>query len=136
MQHQRDSLLWAISQVESGGNDRARGKAGEVSRYQIMPGVWRSHSASRSYTNPTISSSVARKQLAQLETGYVKARGRFPSDADLAVMWQSGLEGYRRAQFTSTRLKPSQRDRLRRIMNLIAVHQQQTTLHVPEFTQK
>ncbi|HXG49204.1 MAG TPA: hypothetical protein VNO52_16390, partial [Methylomirabilota bacterium] len=41
------SLLEALSLIESGNNDRAIGRAGEVSRYQILPTVWRrySHSA-------------------------------------------------------------------------------------------
>lgn len=30
----------ALSQIESGDNDKAIGQAGEVSRYQIMPSVW------------------------------------------------------------------------------------------------
>lgn len=33
-------LLQALSQVESGDNDKAKGKYGEVSRYQILPRVW------------------------------------------------------------------------------------------------
>lgn len=41
------SLLAAIAIIETGdlrhpeGNDRAIGRSGEVSRYQIMPAVWR-----------------------------------------------------------------------------------------------
>lgn len=33
----------ALSMLESGDNDLARGRAGEVSRYQIMPAVWREY---------------------------------------------------------------------------------------------
>lgn len=36
-------LMEALSLIESGNNDKAVGKAGEVSRYQIMPFVWRSY---------------------------------------------------------------------------------------------
>ena len=32
--------LAALSQIESGDNDHARGAAGEVSRYQITPQLW------------------------------------------------------------------------------------------------
>ncbi len=37
-------LLQAISQVESGDNDKAMGRYGEVSRYQILPRVWGKYS--------------------------------------------------------------------------------------------
>lgn len=33
----------ALSMIESGDDDRAIGKSGEVSRYQIMPAVWREY---------------------------------------------------------------------------------------------
>lgn len=36
-------LLWAIAQVESGGNDRLIGTSGERSKYQISATVWRQH---------------------------------------------------------------------------------------------
>lgn len=36
--------LAALSEVESGNNDHARGRAGEVSRYQITPAVWTEYS--------------------------------------------------------------------------------------------
>ena len=33
--------LSALSQIESGDNDRAVGKAGEISRYQVLKNEWR-----------------------------------------------------------------------------------------------
>ena len=35
------SKLEALSMIESGNNDLAVGQAGEVSRFQIRPQVWR-----------------------------------------------------------------------------------------------
>src|ERR1700720_924076 len=35
----------ALSQIESGDNDRALGLAGEISRYQIRPDVWRQYAS-------------------------------------------------------------------------------------------
>ena len=37
--------LWALGQLESGNNDRAQGKAGEVSRFQCLASVWRAATA-------------------------------------------------------------------------------------------
>lgn len=36
--------LAALSEIESGNNDFAQGRAGEVSRYQITPAVWTKYS--------------------------------------------------------------------------------------------
>ena len=34
-------LFFALGMIESGNNDRGIGRAGEVSRFQIHPAVWR-----------------------------------------------------------------------------------------------
>lgn len=36
-----EKYLWALAQIESGGNDYAHGRHGEVSRYQCMKRTWR-----------------------------------------------------------------------------------------------
>src|SRR5881394_336850 len=54
-------LFFALGMIESGNDDRGIGRAGEVSRYQIHPAVWRNYSESREYQNPGVSLQVARQ---------------------------------------------------------------------------
>src|SRR6266516_276163 len=56
-----ERLFFALGMIESGNDDRGVGRAGEVSRYQIHPTVWRSYSGSREYQNPGVSLQVARQ---------------------------------------------------------------------------
>src|SRR2546426_8121216 len=41
----------ALGMIESGNNDRAVGRAGEISRYQIKKNVWRKYSSSSRYSD-------------------------------------------------------------------------------------
>ena len=45
------SKLEAISMIETADRDAIVGRAGERSRYQIMPAVWKSYTASRDYAS-------------------------------------------------------------------------------------
>ena len=38
-----DAKLRAISQIESNDNDKAKGRHGELSRYQLKRAVWKQH---------------------------------------------------------------------------------------------
>ena len=77
--------LPALSQLESGDNDRARGRHGEIGRYQCLKSVW--HTATiqpyASATNAAIASAVT--------LGVIRARtGRDPSEltpAAFAIAW-------------------------------------------------
>src|ERR1019366_231635 len=52
---------FALGMIETANNDEEIGGAGEVSRYQIMPSVWRYYSDSRSYQDPDVSLEVAQQ---------------------------------------------------------------------------
>lgn len=68
----------ALSQIESGDNDLARGRAGEVSRYQIMPAVWQQYTLQplSSATNAAAAEIVAKVIMADRlpESGKVTDR--------------------------------------------------------------
>ena len=64
----RASRLEALSQIETGDDDRAIVGAGEVSRYQIKPWIWRLYSDSEVYSDRRISTQVAEQHLAGLAT--------------------------------------------------------------------
>jgi hypothetical protein len=114
-------LLDAIAMVESGGNDLAVGANGEVSRYQILPSVWRQYDASRRYGNRWVARAVARKHLDYLANTYrlLRHTGSTASNLDLAIMWNCGIGAYRRAYWNPEMVNPATQDHARRIVNLL-----------------
>ena len=112
------SKLEAIGMIESGNNDRAVGSAGEVSRFQIKPSVWRQYSQTPAYRNVTVSAQVAEKYLASLETGFRTRAGRLPSDFDLYVLWNAGPTYYQRLGYSAARVHRIIRERANRFVNL------------------
>ena len=104
--------------IESGNNDSAIGGAGEVSRYQIMPVVWRSYTQSRAYQNASVSTQIATKHLAYLETFFKERTGREPSDFDRYVLWNAGPVYYSKVGFSQRRVHPTIRERADRFVNL------------------
>lgn len=112
------SPLEAISMIESGNNDAAVGPAGEVSRYQIRPHVWRQWTASNAYGDMTVASGVAQRQLEWLAKYFTERAGRAADDFDLYVMWNAGADYYRRVGFSKERVHRKVRDRAQRFVNL------------------
>jgi len=89
-------LLSALIQIESHGNDLARGKHGELGALQIKPIMVRdvnrimgTHYAHAQVTNRTISLFIANAYLAHY--------GRNLSDESLARIWQGGPKALKRS---------------------------------------
>jgi soluble lytic murein transglycosylase-like protein len=89
-------LLSALIQVESGGNDHARGKHGELGALQIKSIMVRdvnrimgTHYAHAQVTNRTISIFIAES--------YFSHYGRNLSDESLARLWQGGPKALKRS---------------------------------------
>ena len=112
------SRLEAISMIETGDNDSARGGAGEVSRYQLMPRVWRHYTNSDAYGNPQISAGVAQQHLDYLEGWFRGQAGRPPSELEIYVLWNAGPTYYARKHFSVAAVHPSIRERAERFVNL------------------
>ncbi len=110
--------LDAISLIETGNRDWVIGSAGEVSRYQIKPIVWRQYSASRAYTDVQLSTRVAAEHLSYLETVFRSKAGREPSDFDRYVMWNAGFNYYARKRFSPRAVQSIVRERATRYANL------------------
>ena len=86
----RDSLAMFESGAtgpEASAADRVRGGAGEISRFQILPEVWRAYSKSRDYTNPEVAWSVAQRILGDRISDFQKAMGRPPKPVELYLLW-------------------------------------------------
>ncbi len=112
------SPLEAIGMIESGNNDEAVGSAGEVSRYQIRPQVWRQFSQSSEYSNSRVAASVAQQHLDWLAKFFLERTGRAAEDFDLYVMWNAGPTYYSNIGFARDRLRPFIRNRAERYVNL------------------
>lgn len=116
--HAEFSRLEAISMIETGDNDRAIGKAGEVSRYQLLPKTWRQYTSARNYADPAISSQIARQHLASLEANFRAQAGREPTDFECYVLWNAGLSYYAKVGFNARRVSSKIRERADRFVNL------------------
>lgn len=110
---------YALGMIETGNHDGEIGGAGEVSRYQIMPSVWRRYSDSRNYHDPGVSLEVAREHWIALYTMFKRQAGREPSDFDMYVLWNTRSGYYSSRDFDPARLGPVVRDRAQRYVNLV-----------------
>ncbi len=118
------SKLEALSMIETGNNDRTIGKAGEVSRYQIMPTIWKQYASLRDYTKPEVAKGIADRHLSYLETVFRARAGREATDFDRYVLWNAGETYYAKISFQAQRVHPIIRDRANRFVNLRQMNNQ------------
>jgi hypothetical protein len=111
--------LFALGMVESGNDDWGVGKAGEVSRYQIHPAVWKAYSESKRYYDPAVAHQVAGQHWNQLTRYFREKAGRQPTDFDMYVLWNTKFGYYARKQFDPALLPETLRDRAQRFVNLV-----------------
>jgi hypothetical protein len=94
------------------------GGRNEISRFQILPAIWRQYSSSRNYHDPEIAWNVAAKILQERENWFRIATGRQWDYVDLYVMWNApGL--YRRANWNRDRVSTAVLERAQRFANLM-----------------
>jgi len=110
---------FALGMIETGNDDREIGGLGEISRYQIMPSVWRHYSSSQRYHDPATSLKVAQQHWATLYARFKQQAHREPTDFDMYVLWNTHYGYYANRGFQSARLHPVVRDRAQRFVNLI-----------------
>jgi hypothetical protein len=84
-------LLEALASVESGGNDRAVGRAGEVSRYQIKPDVWRRAVKAKGWKarDAEAAKRVANAILDERINRFKQATGREPTAREVYALWNA-----------------------------------------------
>jgi hypothetical protein len=71
--------------MESGGDDRAVGRAGEVSRYQIRPELWLGGNPLDGCT----SLANAQHIMFSRATAFERSHGRSPDDFEFYVLWNA-----------------------------------------------
>jgi hypothetical protein len=111
--------LFALGAIETGNNDNEIGQAGEVSRYQIMPSVWKHYNHSSYYEDPQVSRGVAQQHWSSLRAAFMKKTGREPDSFDMYVLWNTCYGYYASKGFHPGRLDPVVRDRAQRFVNLV-----------------
>jgi hypothetical protein len=111
--------LFALGMIETGNDDRAIGRAGEISRYQLAPPVWRSYSRSMEYRNPDVSWQVARLHWNYLAAYFKDKTGRMPTDFDMYVLWNTRYGYYAHKSFSRRQLATIVQDRAQRFVNLV-----------------
>ena len=79
----------ALSMLETGDDDRMVGRAGEISRYQVMKSEWRTVTSSRNYTDPSLAREVALKLLDQRVHRFETVYGRPPTDFEFYALWNA-----------------------------------------------
>jgi hypothetical protein len=114
-----EKRLFALGMIETGNDDRGVGPAGEISRYQIHPTVWKNYSGSREYRNPDVAHLVACQHWNYLTNYFRERTGRGPTDFDMYVLWNTRFGFYARKNFNPQRLPPLVGDRAQRFVNLV-----------------
>lgn len=116
-----EAKLRAISQIESNDNDKAKGKHGELSRYQIKRAVWRQHFPDEKDQRhiPAEARRCAKAHLCWLELKLCLAQGiKHPNPRDVYAAWNIGLAAYSRRDYTLAKLPITIRQRADRFTNL------------------
>ena len=113
------AIRFALGQIETGDRDHATGPAGEVSRYQIMPAVWKAKAPSRANPiDPDQAWAVARAELTRRIADYQRATTHAATPEAIYLLWNApralALAGYR-----SDRVNATLRDRAERFGNLV-----------------
>ena len=81
--------LSALSMLETGNNDRMVGRAGEISRYQILKSEWRSVTNTVRWTDPQVAKQVTLKLIDQRVKQFRAKHRRDPSDFEFYVLWNA-----------------------------------------------
>ena len=80
--------LSALGMLETGNNDHARGRRGEVSRYQILPRLWQQYGHGNPFDPRNARDAVSRimrRRILQFE----RLRHCAPTNFDYYVMWNA-----------------------------------------------
>src|SRR2546423_5010404 len=104
--------LTALSSFETGNNDTMVGRAGEISRYQVLKAEWRSVTSSTNYRDPKVARQVTLKLLEQRIERFKARYQRNPTDFEFYALWNAPT------QAITGRISPVVAERSRRFANL------------------
>jgi hypothetical protein len=115
----------ALGHFESGATTPSRcsadakvGSRREVSRFQILPSVWRQYSQSGDFRNPDVAWSVTEKILTERHERFTRATGREWDAIDLYIMWNApGV--YEKVRWDRRKVSRVVMERAQRFSNLM-----------------
>src|SRR5436190_3171457 len=104
--------LSALSMLETGNNDRVVGRAGEISRYQILKAEWRSVTNSTRYTDPQTAREVTLRLIDRRVLAFRETYHRNPTNFEFYGLWNAP------SQVMERRVSRTVAERCRRFANL------------------
>jgi hypothetical protein len=107
--------ICALSLIESANNDRAVGRAGEISRYQVRKNEWRSVTPSTNYRDPSLARQVTLVLVERRVQRFEQIYRRPPTDFEFYALWNAPSQVYNR------RISRTVAERARRFANLCQV---------------
>ncbi|HLX96122.1 MAG TPA: hypothetical protein VKU37_10305 [Verrucomicrobiae bacterium] len=78
----------ALSMLETGDNDYAVGRCGEISRFQIRPQLWPGGNPQNTKAALTVAQSIMQARVERFE----QTHGRSPNDFEFYVLWNAPAE--------------------------------------------
>lgn len=112
--------LSALSMLETGNNDRMVGRAGEISRYQILKAEWRSVTNSVRWTDPRVAKAVTQQLIERRVSQFRATHRRDPSDFEFYVLWNAPAQVLVRGK-----VSPVVAERAHRYANLCSIQPEQ-----------
>jgi len=81
----------ALSMIESGDDDSARGQDGEVSRFQIQREVWcqLTNAPLSQASDPKVAEAVARSLAGTRCAAFARTHGRPATDQEFYILWNA-----------------------------------------------
>jgi len=108
----------ALSQIETRDNDSAVGAAGEISRFQIKPKIWRRYARSDAdWKNPAEALVIARELMRERCADFERTYNRVPTDFEFYVLWNAPAQ--------IERPRKAVRERAERFSRLVALDDRQ-----------
>jgi len=96
----------ALSQIESGDDDKAVGRMGEISRYQILPDVWTAFAPENAkWENAKDALAVAKAAMKKRRAEFERTYHRAPTDFEFYVLWNAPAQIDRPGTAVSERAK-------------------------------
>jgi hypothetical protein len=102
----------ALSMIESGDDDQAIGRAGEISRFQIRITQWESVTNSSNYSDFETARTVARRIMEERVRTFESVTGHAPTDFDFYALWNAPRQALEK------RVSPMVAERCQRFANL------------------
>jgi hypothetical protein len=109
--------LAALSMIETGNNDYMVGRAGEISRYQIIKSEWHSVTNSANYTDRETARAVTLRLIDRRVQSFASSFNRPPTDFELYGLWNAPN------QVMQGRMSRRVAERCQRFANLCELYQ-------------